>query len=161
MHWSCWVKCQLRKYLCKDLIRRDLLQKLKYIDNDVQISSMRLSGMPRSNSGPSSPVERQAERREVIREQVQKELAGLKQICERIEGAMQALDSTEYAVIQWSFFSVQYEDNELAAYMGMSVQQLEHIRDSALGSLYDHLSQPWLRDKRIVTKRSQREKILA
>jgi hypothetical protein len=161
MHWSCWVKCQLRKYLCKELIRRDLIQKLKYVDNDVQMSSMRLSGMPRSNSLPSSIVERQAERREVIREKVQNELDGLNKTCEHIERALQTLDPIEQTVIKSSYFSVRYEDSELAAYMGMNVQQLENIRNVALGSIYNYLSWQPLRDKRMVPERSRAEESLA
>lgn len=161
MHWSCWVKRQLRKYLCKDLLREELLQHLKDIDDDIQISSMRLSGMPRSSSPRSSSVERQAENRENIREKIQQELYRLDKTCEHIACALQMLRTIERVVIQWCYFSVEYDENELASKLGMNLPQLQEIKETALASLHSCLYEQGIRDKRLPLERSRDERIFA
>lgn len=140
MHWTCWVKYQLRKYLCKELLREELLERLEHLDDDITVGSMRLSGMPRSSCLPSSPVERLVENREQIRNKVQAQLAELDKSSDRIESALQSLGRVEQAVIRWSFFSVDYDEQDIAANMGMDLQQLQAIRHSALGTLFDYLA---------------------
>lgn len=135
-----WVKYQLRAYLCRELIQEDLLEQLLYIDDDIEISTMRLSHMPRSNSLPSSTVERQAERREVIREKVNGKIAQFDKSCEHMAKALLSLGDDEYTVVSNSYFSIDYDDDELAQEMEISVVEVRNIRGQALRKLYLQLT---------------------
>jgi hypothetical protein len=136
MHWSGWVKCQLRAYLCKELYRNDLLQELKDIENDIRVNTAKLSHMPRSPFYPSSTVERQAERREEIKQRVLDKLQEVEHSSKRMELILQSLTEQEREIIKWSYFSVDYEgDRELASDMGMSLQELERKREKALSTI--------------------------
>lgn len=134
------VKYQLRSYVCRELIREDFLEKLKYIDEDIQISTMRLSDMPRSKGLPSSSVEREFERRETIRDKVNAEIAEFNKSCEQMARALLTLSDLEYTVVTRLYLTLDYDDVELAESLAISVGQVQKIKNHALHKLYGRLN---------------------
>lgn len=140
MYWSSWVKSQLRAYVCREMRKEDLLKELKYLEEDVQVSGMSFSAMPRAKGLPSSTVERQAERREMIRERILSEMSRIDLRSARMAKALTTLGDVERKVITQCCMSLDHdEDSEIAADMGISLSELQWVKHQAFGTLFDYM----------------------
>lgn len=136
-----WVESELRFYLCRELHRADIEEKIKEMDSDIKISCSSFTGMPRGSSAEKySTVERQVEFRDEARTNYLEMLEQFNKRAQRIGNALYSLLPIYREVISLCYFSMRYiADSDIAAHLSMDIDRLQEIKDQAIHELFEKL----------------------
>jgi len=141
--WWRWVEGQLREYNCAELIREDIYNEIRLIQDDdyIRIPTSNVDGMPRT-FGFHSQVEGQAERREVAAAKWRNKLSKLNRQVKRVEAALKHLNDTERQIIVNTYFTL-LSEHDVADTAGTSIQKCRQIRKRAMIKLYRIFKGEW------------------
>jgi seryl-tRNA synthetase len=130
MNWMRWVRRELLAYKALQADRRELLDRIAEMDEDIKPRLSHLDEMPRAKGGlPHSSVETQAILRDESAKEIMQQLQQINRRLEPIERALSALDDQEREVIQMGFHSM---DEEQPEKLGLSPDEFESIKCYAM-----------------------------
>ncbi|MHA0855897.1 hypothetical protein [Paenibacillus sp. CMAA1364] len=128
-----FVRKELMAYNTMAEDRADIVKRLYQMDSDIRPNISNLDGMPKAQGGlPKSTVENEVIHRETSRQRVMDELELLDRRIAVIKKALSVLDPLELSIINRTFLSLDWERNDIANSLELTLSELDVIKNRAL-----------------------------